>query len=34
MNGFTPFARIGGQAIEKFDLAPIMSKAIKIGLRG
>ena len=28
------FAGIGGQAIEKVDLAPIMSKAIKIGLRG
>lgn len=28
------FAGIGGQVIEKVDLAPIMSKAIKIGLHG
>lgn len=28
------FSGIGGQAIEKIDLAPIMSRAIKIGLRG
>lgn len=28
------FSGMGGQAIESVDLAPIMSKAIKIGLRG
>lgn len=28
------FSGLGGGAIEKIDLAPIMSKAIKIGLRG
>lgn len=28
------FSSKGGQAVEKIDLAPIMSKAIKIGLRG
>lgn len=28
------FSGLGGDAIEKIDLAPIMSKAIKIGLRG
>lgn len=28
------FSGVGGQAIEKIDLAPIMSRAIKIGLRG
>ena len=28
------FANVGGQAIERIELAPIMSKAIRIGLRG
>ncbi len=28
------FSGVGGQAVEKIDLAPIMSRAIKIGLRG
>ena len=28
------FADVGGQAIERIELAPIMSKAIRIGLRG
>ncbi|PNH21983.1 DUF445 domain-containing protein [Megasphaera hutchinsoni] len=28
------FADVGGKAVENIDLAPIMSKAIRIGLRG